>query len=847
MAKMLTLLSLISLAAISFALTPVQSRGPGETKLRRAKGKPIRNQYIVVLKGSVSEVEHEASQLTQEHGGRPFFIYRYAFKGFSAQMTEAQATRLANHPRVQFVEEDGEATPTRTQTGATWGLDRIDQRNLPLDGNYNFESTGAGVTAYIIDSGIRSTHVEFGGRVAAGFSAIDDGNGTEDCNGHGTHVAGTVGSATYGVAKDVTLVPVRIFGCMGGSPWSTIIAGIDWVTRNHTNGAPAVANMSLSGSVAAALDLAVSNSISDGITYVVAAGNNAANACLESPARIPTAITVGATGMNDTRSGFSNTGACLDIFAPGGSITSTWSGTDTETAIISGTSMASPHVAGAAALFLATNPNAPPVAVAEAIISSATLDKVTDPQNESPNRLLFVGTAGSEVSRRRIRDDLFLYRPGMGAVSLLRSNGNGTFTTTLAVGDNGSDEPNGIGGYDLLSQRDKVFPFDFDGDGNDDLFLYRPGAGAVFVLKATGNGNFLTVGQPVGDNGSDDPNGIGGYDLLSPDDQVFPFDFDGDGKDDLFLYRPGTGAVFVLKSNGDGNFTAVGQPVGDNGSDEPNGIGGYNLLSPRDKVFPFDFNGDGKDDLFLYRPGTGAVFVLKSNGDGNFTAVGQPVGDNGSDLPNGIGGYDLLSANDQVFSFDFNADGKDDLCLFRPGTGAVFVLKSNGDGNFVAVGKPVGDNGSAEPNGIGGYDLLSPQDKVFPFDFDGDGTDDLFLYRPGMGAVFVLRSNGDGNFTAVGQPVGDNGSDDPNGIGGYDLLSPNDQVFPFDFDRDRRHDLLLYRPGTGAVFVLKSNGDGNFTAVGQPVGDNGADEPNGIGGYDLLSPLDRVFPLNYTR
>ena len=307
----------------------------------------------------------------------------------------------------------------------------------------------------------------------------------------------------------------------------------------------------------------------------------------------------------------------------------------------------------------------------------------------------------------------------------------------------------------------------------------------------------------VGDNGSTPPNGIAGYDLLSPADQVLKFDYDGDHNEDLFLYRPGKGAAWVAHSNGDGTFAAV-YNVGDNGSAPPNGIAGYDLLSTADRVLKFDYNGDGKEDLFLYRPGKGAAWVARSNGDGTFTAV-YSVGDNGSAPPNGIAGYDLLSTADQVLAFDYNGDGKDDLFVYRPGKGAAWVAQSNGDGTFTAA-YHVGDNGSAPPNGIAGYDLLSTADHVLKFDYNGDGKEDLFLYRPGKGAAWVARSNGDGTFTAV-YSVGDNGSAPPNGIAGYDLLSSADHVLTFDYNGDGKSDLFLYRPGKGAAWVVKSKGD----------------------------------------
>ena len=424
------------------------------------RAQAVPGQYIVVFKDIVADVPGLAYGLAAAHGRSPRFIYERVLKGFAAELPEQAVEALSRNPNVAYIELDSVVWATATQSPATWGLDRIDQRALQLNNAYTYEHTGNGVTAYIIDTGIRVDHTDFKGRASSGYDAVDGGS-ADDCNGHGTHVAGTVGGESYGVAKDVHLVAVRVLNCSGSGTTSGVIAGIDWVTTHHTG--PSIANMSLGGSASASLDTAVRNSIAAGISYAVSAGNNGRNACSFSPARVPEAMTIGATDSTDTKASWSNYGDCVDWFAPGVSITSAWYTSTTATNTISGTSMASPHAAGVAALYLQAYPAATPQQLRDALFDATSKGIVANsktvnnhllyslfdsgtPANEPPTADFTFSTAGltaifsdtSEDSDGNIASRIWNFGDG-GTSTLLDPSHTysaaGTYGVTLTVSD----------------------------------------------------------------------------------------------------------------------------------------------------------------------------------------------------------------------------------------------------------------------------------------------------------------------------------------------------------------------------------------------------------------------------
>lgn len=652
--------ALFGVAAVAaMALSPLPAFA-GDTPLAplHSSGDIVAGQYIVVLRDGATAAERATAEAeVTGGGGRIGHRYTATIRGFAATLSDELLADVRRNPGVAYVAAD--ARVRAAEPAASWGLDRVDQRRLPLDGQHGYHTTGRGVHAYVIDTGVRLSHQEFAGRIGNGYDFVNNDPDPSDDQGHGTHVAGTVGGRAFGVAKDVTIHPVKVLDATGSGTFAQVVAGVDWVTANRQQ--PAVANMSLGCQcINVPLQDAVRASIAAGVTYSIAAGNSGADACGFTPANVLEAISVSAIDRNDVRGSqggfvFANFGPCVDVFAPGVDIVSAGHTSDTASVPLTGTSMAAPHVAGMAALYLQRHPDAAPARVRDAIVGNATSGLVSNPGPGSPNLLahsLFPlpsrATAADFDGDQRTDPSVFRRTDGTWYV---QPSGGGSFF-----------------GISFGTDGDQLVPGDYDGDRRTDAAVYRPATRTWWVRPSGGATHY---GVPFGADG----------------DELVAADYDADGRTDIAVWRPSTGAWWILRSS-DGQVTGAswgqagdvpvpGHHDGDRAADlavwRPS-TGTWWILrssdgqyeqrqfgSPGDRPVPADYDGDARTDVAVFRPSTGAWWLtLSGNGQTAVRFWGLPT--------------------DALVPADYDGDGTADPAVFRGvgATGRWFLLPSNG-------------------------------------------------------------------------------------------------------------------------------------------------------------------------
>jgi len=647
----------------------------------------VADSYIVAMKSTVTDSER--SRLAKRHRGTVTRVYRSALNGFAVRMSPAEAKALSADPAVAYVEQDAIGHIDDIQNNPpSWGLDRIDQPALPLSTAFSYPNTGAGVHAYIVDTGILPTHTDFGGRATADADFIDDEQDGVDCNGHGTHVAGTVGGTTYGVAKGVRLHGVRVVDCAGSGTMSDFAAGIDWIIENGQR--PGVINASLGWvSTSTTVDTAVTRAMNAGFVVVVSAGNDSADACTKTPARVGAALTVANSTNADARRASSNFGPCVDLFAPGTSIVSAGISSNTAAATMTGTSMAAPHVAGAAARILERNPGFTQAQVLSLILNETTRNAISDPGEGTPNRLLFNGNDGSGSTTGDFNGD------GRADIVTFTRGGAGSANVFVALSNGSAFIGNAVKWHDFFGLGNEIpLTGDFNGDGRDDVVVFTRG-GAADVYVALSNGSAF-IGA-----------GVKWHDAFAFGSEIpMVGDFNGDGRDDIATFTRGnTADVFVALSNGS---SFVG-----------NGVRWHDLFAPAWRIpMVGDFNGDGRDDIASFTRGAAAdVHVALSTGSAFGAAALW---------------HDFFAVNSEVpLVGDFSGDGRDDIATFTRGSSNdVYVATSNGS-SFVGTGVRWHSSFgfTAEVPGAG--------------DVNRDGRADIMAFTRGSaGDVFVALSSG---------------------------------------------------------------------------------------------------------